>query len=173
MLASNLKVLKYFSSVLLGFCICYPWLRVWQEGSGDWHRTGDQGVSSRPSPQHKTGHLNYNFVAYIFVGADCRHYPWAMQAKRSGQHYFLFLMIWCCSHRSGCPMSLRFWLKSILGSKNRRNGEGGRGTTTKGTTVAKLKFRGLYPDNYVPGDVRWLHNRDCDENGLLRWGTPT
>ena len=29
--------------------------------------------------------------------------------------------------------------------------------------------------NYVPGDVRWLHDdRDCDdESGLLRWGTPT
>ena len=27
--------------------------------------------------------------------------------------------------------------------KNRRNGEGGGGTTTRGTTVAKLKFRGL------------------------------
>ena len=42
-------------------------------------------------------------------------------------------------------------------------------------------FRGLYRlcsgccANYVPGDVRWLHDdRDCDdESGLLRWGTPT
>jgi hypothetical protein len=36
--------------------------------------------------------------------------------------------------------------------KNRRNSEGGRGTTTRGTTVAKLKPRGVVP-RQVPGVV--------------------
>ena len=35
--------------------------------------------------------------------------------------------------------------------KNRRNGEGGGGTTTRGTTVAKLKFRGC--TKTIPGVV--------------------
>ena len=55
--------------------------------------------------------------------------------------------------------------------KNRRNGEGGGGTTTRGTTVAKIKFQGCTKTssggctktcsggcaNYVPGDVSFVN----------------
>jgi hypothetical protein len=47
----------------------------------------------------------------------------------------------CKDYKSECLFSvqLEFIFKSEI--KNCRNGEGGGGTTTRGTTVAKLKFR--------------------------------
>ena len=36
----------------------------------------------------------------------------------------------------------------LINTKNRRNGEGGGGTTTRGATVAKLKFGGMYQDMF-------------------------
>ena len=66
----------------------------------------------------------------------------------------------------------------IMNPKNRPKGEGGGGTTTRVTTVAKLKFRGLCQS--CSGGCQVASQREASrptttdgKSGLLRLGTPT